>query len=426
MADISKIKLPNGDEYNLRDKSLLSRGEQLVVNGNGMLGDNTNFDGLVFDGSYSNNSPGSFTYLTPNEYINFTTQELFPINPDKRYEVEIDMITKNHLAYMYTFLAFYDVDKLGISVGNHGYYTGSDAVLTSSCDNNSTQITVDDASYYANLIGTKIVILFWDYKNSFGYKYPPHTYTRYSTSEVTIVSVSGNTITFSAKIGGSSVTHAAGTTISRTRYGGTYKYVAAVGVYPNNTSWSHYSGFMAGVDFSGQNVTGKFPPGVAYAKFGFLWNYTKKDDQVWATNISVREYRDAYTVNNHTVNADVPSGAKFTDTTYTANTSKLVTTTVPNVTNKGTVPSLTITSTDCDDITAWTTNTPTSASVSGGILTISAGTAASLNYTARSVGSASGWSAGTTPTLGTAITVATGSLASNGSGGTVATGITAS
>ena len=183
---------------------------------------------------------------------------------------------------------------------------------------------------------------------------------------------------------------------------------------------------MAGVDFSGQNVSNKFPPGVAYAKFGFLWNYTKKDDQVWATNISVREYRDAYTVNGHTVNADVPSGAKFTDTKYTASTSKLVTTTVPNVTNKGTTPSLTITSTDCDDITAWTTNTPTSASVSGGILTISAGTAASLNYTARSVGSASGWSAGTTPTLGTAITVATGSLASNGSGGTVATGITAS
>lgn len=131
-------------------------------------------------------------------------------------------------------------------------------------------------------------------------------------------------------------------------------------------------------------------------------------------------------VNGHAVNADVPSGAKFTDTKYTANTSKLVTTTVPNVTNKGTVPSLTITSTACDDITGWTTNTPTSASVSGGILTISIGTAADLDYTARSVGSASGWNAGSTPTLGTAITVATGSLASNGGGGTVATGITAS
>lgn len=121
-----------------------------------------------------------------------------------------------------------------------------------------------------------------------------------------------------------------------------------------------------------------------------------------------------------------------TNTTYTANTSKLVTTTVPNVTNKGTTPSLTITSTDCDDITAWTTNTPSTVptmTASEGVLTFTAGSngsAASLSYTARSVGSASGWSAGTTPTLGTAITVATGSVNANGSGATVATGITAS
>lgn len=130
----------------------------------------------------------------------------------------------------------------------------------------------------------------------------------------------------------------------------------------------------------------------------------------------------------------IGSNPKFTDTntTYTANTSKLVTTTVPNVTAVGTKPALTVTSVACDDITAWTTNTattPMTASASEGVLTLTAGskgTSASLSYTARSVGSASGWSAGSTPTLGTAITVATGSLASDGAGGTVATGITAS
>ena len=126
------------------------------------------------------------------------------------------------------------------------------------------------------------------------------------------------------------------------------------------------------------------------------------------------------------------SASPSPDTKYSATTTKLVTTTVPNVTNKGTVPSLTITNTDCDDITAWTTNTattPMSASASEGVLTLTAGaqgTSASLSYTARTVGSASGWSAGTTPTLGTAITVATGSTSSSGSGATVATGITES
>lgn len=128
-------------------------------------------------------------------------------------------------------------------------------------------------------------------------------------------------------------------------------------------------------------------------------------------------------VNNHTVNSDVPSGAKFTDTTYTANTSKLVTTTVPNVTSVGSAPTLG-TAIPADDITAWTTNTPTTASVANGVLTISAGSAASLSYTAKSIPNVT--SVGSAPTLGTAVTVATGSLASNGSGATIATGITAS
>lgn len=132
---------------------------------------------------------------------------------------------------------------------------------------------------------------------------------------------------------------------------------------------------------------------------------------------------NASKVNNHTVDADVPSGAKFTDTKYTANTSKLVTTTVPNITSVGSAPTLG-TAISADDITAWTTNTPTTFSVSGEKLIITSGTAASLSYTAKSIPNVT--SVGSAPTLGTAITVATGSLASNGSGGTVATGITAS
>lgn len=112
-----------------------------------------------------------------------------------------------------------------------------------------------------------------------------------------------------------------------------------------------------------------------------------------------------------------------TNTTYTANTSKLVTTTVPNITSTGSAPTLG-TPIPADDITAWTTNTPTAFEIIGEKLKITAGKAATLSYTAKSIPNVT--SAGSAPTLGTAITVATGSLASNGSGGTVATGITAS
>ena len=109
--------------------------------------------------------------------------------------------------------------------------------------------------------------------------------------------------------------------------------------------------------------------------------------------------------------------------TYTATTSKMVTTTVPNVTSVGSAPTLG-TAIPADDITSWTTNTPTSFSVTDKKLSITSGTAASLSYTAKSIPNVT--SVGSAPTLGTAITVATGSLNQNGSGATVVTGITAS
>lgn len=65
----------------------------------------------------------------------------------------------------------------------------------------------------------------------------------------------------------------------------------------------------------------------------------------------------------------------------------------------GTLPSLTVSSVACDDITAWSAGTAASASYSAGVLTFTNGTAPSLSYTARSVGSASGWGAGTLPSL---------------------------
>ena len=158
----------------------------------------------------------------------------------------------------------------------------------------------------------------------------------------------------------------------------------------------------------------------------------------------------------------VGNSPKFTDTEYTANTSKLVTTTVPNITSVGAAPTLgtaipadDITAWDAgsvptlgtaipaDDITAWTTNTPTAFSVSGEKLSITSGTAASLSYTAKSIPNVTSvgtkpslsytaksipniTSVGSAPSLGTAITVATGSLSASGGGASVATGITAS
>ena len=77
-------------------------------------------------------------------------------------------------------------------------------------------------------------------------------------------------------------------------------------------------------------------------------------------------------VNNHTVEKDVPSNAKFTDTTYTASKENI------GSASAGTaIPA--------DDITSWSAGTAASASVTKGVLTITNGTAPSLDYTAKSI-----------------------------------------
>lgn len=256
------------------------------------------------------------------------------------------------------------------------------------------------------------------------------------------------------------------------------------------------------------NMNAYFPAGVTATSFNGNASTATKATQDESGNNIKANYASSFSISGHTITLKNKNGASLgtvtvpdNNTTYTANTTKLVTTTVPNVTSVGSAPTLgtaiaadDITAWDAgstptlgtaiaadditawsagtvptlgtaiaaDDITGWTTNTPTAASVSKGVLTITAGSAATLNYTARSipnvtsVGTAPSLSytarsipnvtsvgsvpslsytarsipnvtsVGSAPTLGTAITVATGSTASNGGGATVATGITAS
>lgn len=155
---------------------------------------------------------------------------------------------------------------------------------------------------------------------------------------------------------------------------------------------------------------------------------------------------NAVFIDGHTVQSDVPTNAVFTDTKYTATKENIgsasagtaisadditawnagsapsltvTDTAVDDITgwSAGTSPSLTVTSVSCDDITAWTSNAPTSSVVSDGVLTITTGSAASLSYTARSVGSASGWNKGALPTL--TYTARTIGSASNWNAGSV-------
>ena len=284
-----------GDIQNAQDSAdnvkdqIVSMGEQLIINGNGLMGDNTNFSALIFDASKANGSPGSFT-REGTSYARPVSDTYIPINPNLRYSFEIDAISKNGLIRMYSFLDFYDVDKKSIDSNRHMYIENTLTYLTQDLKNGDTVVHFNDLSGWNDTFtqNYRRGFIFWNYTNSFGYTYPELTYSRNSWGnlyENSNVDKTNNTITLNAPW--SHGTFEAGTKLSQCNSGATYKYQGMV--YPKvPTEWTHYSGFYDGTDYSGKNVSTKFPPGTAYAKVGFLWNYDKLDDQCWVTNISLK------------------------------------------------------------------------------------------------------------------------------------------
>lgn len=284
-----------GDIQNAQDSAdnvkdqIVSMGEQLIINGNGLMGDNTNFSELIFDASKTNGSPGSFTREGTSR-TGPVSDTYIPINPNLRYSFEIDAISKNGLIRMYSFLDFYDVDKKSIDSDRHMYIENTLTYLTQDLKNGDTVVHFNDLSGWNDTFtqNYRRGFIFWNYTNSFGYTYPELTYSRNSWGnlyENSNVDKTNNTITLNAPW--SHGTFEAGTKLSQCNSGATYKYQGMV--YPKvPTEWTHYSGFYDGTDYSGKNVSTKFPPGTAYAKVGFLWNYDELDDQCWVTNISLK------------------------------------------------------------------------------------------------------------------------------------------
>ena len=277
-------------QYNI-DTGVLSSGQQFVVNGNGILGDNTNFSQLVYDPTMSfNGSPGVFK--KDGVYPMQTSNDLFiPIDTTKKYRMSIDIasILNTESTYNYMFLNFYDIDKKEIKAYHHIYFQGSTTTLARDLKKGDTEIYVTDLSGFtqkSEYYNRKII--FWDYKNSYGYQYPKETYSRYIndglwTNEEQLDYINNKIILDSPWSG---TEHLAGCDISQGGSGANYKYLNA----GNVTSLVHWTGIIEGVDYSGTNADYKFPPGVAYGKVGFLLNYNRNTNATTAiSNIRLEE-----------------------------------------------------------------------------------------------------------------------------------------
>ena len=284
---------------------IVSRGEQLVINGNGFMGDNTNFSTLIFDGSVSNMSPGSFT-KNPSTASTIVSDEMFPVDASKQYLVEFDVKSEEPGAKMYAMLTFYDVDKRTINIQHVSCFPDTTTTLARELKNGDTVIYLASTENWhatTSNLGHRRSVIIWDYTNSFGYAYPPETYSRNYYNNLydddSAVDKTNNTIALkSAWTGG---THAAGTHISQGSSGNSYNYfwyITNQATFPRE--WMHVSNTYTGVaqptnaaPTPSTTAAPGFWAGTAYCKIGWLWNYqvSSSDPQgrIWVTNISVKE-----------------------------------------------------------------------------------------------------------------------------------------
>ena len=284
---------------------VISRGVQLITNGSAMLGDNSNFGSWTYDPVEANlGSNGSFKRTSAGT---IRIDELIALTGGVDYLLEFDMKSMNGLITAYAMLRFFDVDKREITCGNNMYRPNTTTTLTQDLKPGDTVVHFADLTNWDVNTGSLTYrrgFIIWNYKNSYGYSYPAGTLSRdYRGNLYTDANVnkSAKTITLTSAWTGSTVP--AGTYISQTDSGSTYKYIALVGSRIPNT-WTHYSGVLHGeIDLSGQNVSNKLPPGAAYCTVGFLWNYNNASDTLWITNLSLKQdYKTAIDTAQSTAN----------------------------------------------------------------------------------------------------------------------------
>lgn len=268
-----------------------SRGENLVTNGSGNLGNKYNFSQFVYDPVNVYLGKGSFSrtgVLNPGY-----SDESMPVDTGLTYELSLyaKEITGTPNTRFYAGLACVDVDNLSIQAYNTMFQPGTTTTLTQELKNGDTEIHVASLANWSDNTGTTNHlrnIIVWGYKNSAGYTYPDETYSRIvrqSAYNNGGLDYDNNIITLATPWNLGTIPN--GTSISNGSSGGSYKYIAA----SNRTltsDWVKYAGRISGTDYSGQNNPGFFP-GTANVRLLFLMNYST-GDQTGTQNISALSF----------------------------------------------------------------------------------------------------------------------------------------
>ena len=268
----------------------LDMANNMVKNGYGEYGDNTNFKEFTYqDGVFKRTSSSSRTMVS---------DEFIPIDPNKKYEIKITIKSNNPNATYLSGISEYDVDKKSIQPSYVMYIGRTLTTLKKDLNNGDTVVYLDDISNWMQQpidnVYTDINkgIIFWNYKDSTGHLYEPEFYSRnvwYPLYEFSNVDKVNHTITLNEPWEKGTIK--AGTKLSQSMSGNMYNY----GLLANqkiSSTFQVYQNIMQGFQES-KTESKKFRPGTKYIKFLLGDNYNNQPNTTTEIkDIVIREVAD--------------------------------------------------------------------------------------------------------------------------------------
>lgn len=243
---------------------------QMVLNGNGALGDNTNFPEMTFIEGVG--PDGRNAFMRESLFYELRTPEKFPIDNTCDYDLSFFMrheeLPSGYVPKHFAFVSTYDTDLN--TVVTHASLETGEAVLASDLNVGDNVIHLSDVSgFYDGDVSHRRSIRFKGYVNSHGYEYDKYSrwYSEAAWDEGAI-NLGDNTIQLNAPWSLAAPAHAngtwvAGTTVFNAIGGAAYNYLAMDNA-PSQTTWTKYSGVL---------TAAAIRPGACFAGIGFFLNF---------------------------------------------------------------------------------------------------------------------------------------------------------
>lgn len=264
------------DEFNSINQA--NKLNNLIINGYGELGNNTNFKNWTFLGN-SGQFDDICTFSRESGLYGeaWLGNDLIPINILNEYTFSLNLKPNKDQTNYYVGFAEYDVDKNRISCCYQTVINNTCTELAKDLKDGDTVIYLKDISAFGvdqNTPSHQRGLIFWNYKDSQGHLYEPGVYSRNMWEDLyDYTGVDKATNTIKLKSAWNHGTIVSGTKVSQSSGGG-YKYFVLTSTKLNADKWTNIEWKIKGkAKPFALYPSDKFNPATKYIKFVLLPNY---------------------------------------------------------------------------------------------------------------------------------------------------------